>query len=982
MASLADALTRPFTGAWRRLRRTRWITRIALFAFLVIGLPVLAAVVIYLLPARTAVALGQPLLAWLSDAPPLPANLDPVSERSVLLAADGSELATLFDDVNRVRVGLDDVPDVVVDALLASEDNSFYDHPGIDHRAVMRAAVANLRSGGISQGGSTLTQQLVKNVYLDPSQTVRRKLTEAWYALELEDRLTKDEILARYLNEAYFGQGSYGIEAASQLYFDKPAQALDVREAALLIGVLPSPSALNPVDDPDAAREARNRVLDRMVATDRLDGAEAERSKAAGLALNVTPPPPPAEPFFVAYISDLLTNDPAFDDALGTDPVRRERLIYGGGLTVHTTLVPRLQDAANATIDEVMGDPGTSPIATLVTVEPSTGAVQAMAVGPKSFGRCDKSVNECPRTMVNPTAPGLGGSGRQPGSAFKPFVLAAALDEEVPPGWEQRTDAGKAIGGCDDNGKPYRPGNYSEDPGVKDMAEAIRVSNNVYHAKLAGLLGPPRLVDAAEQAGLRNGVLPEQCSVALGSGSAYPLAMAAAYATFANNGSRCDPIAVTRIELGAVAGGGDVAYEPQCRRSFDAEVATQMNALLQEPVRAGTATAAQLDRPVAGKTGTTDDYKDAWFVGYVPQLATSAWIGYERPKVMNDILGVEQVTGGTIPAQLWQTYMRRAVRPLDPAEFDPPPDIEPVAVPRFVGQTVAELREEYEGDYTFNLEVVRTRNYRPPGTVARQRPEPQRTVAPGKLVTLFVSDGRGAPPRVPDVVGLRRQRARAVLVEAKYGVEVRSQTQPLDSTGPLPADDGTVVEMSPGAGTRLAPGRTVTITVREYERGTGGNAPGRGNGNGRGDGRGPEEDPSEDPGGPGPQPSPPPDPLPEPSDDPAPGKSRQVTLARIVADPAGDDLQYNRGEYVTVQSGRSPVDVSGWTIEYEGGGVLRIGDGYRMGPGATLDVHTGSGENEPPERYFNGLPEEVLRNDGGVLILRDERGREVDRREY
>ena len=200
MAAVGSALGRPFTGAWRRLRRTRWITRIALFAFLLVGLPILAAVVIYLLPARTAVALGQPLLALLSDAPPLPSNLDPVSERSVLLAADGSELATLFDDVNRVRLQRKDVPDVVVDALLAAEDDGFYEHPGLDHRAVMRAAVANLRSGGISQGGSTITQQLVKNVYLDPSRTVRRKLTEAWYALELEDRLTKDEILVRYLN--------------------------------------------------------------------------------------------------------------------------------------------------------------------------------------------------------------------------------------------------------------------------------------------------------------------------------------------------------------------------------------------------------------------------------------------------------------------------------------------------------------------------------------------------------------------------------------------------------------------------------------------------------------------------------------------------------------------------------------------------------------------------------------------------------------
>jgi hypothetical protein len=376
MAAITSVLIRPFTGVWRWLRRTRWVARLVLALVALVVVPVLATVVIYLLPTKTAVALGQPLLAWLSDAPPLPGDLEPVSERSVLLAHDGSELATLFDDINRVRVERDEIADVVVEALLASEDNRFYEHPGLDHRALMRAAIANVRSGEVEQGGSTITQQLVKNVYLEPSRTVRRKLTEAWYALELEDRLSKDDILVRYLNEAYFGQGSYGIEAASQLYFNTPAKQLDAGQAATLIGIIPSPSRLNPVDDPEAAREARDRVLERMAAVDRLDDAQAESAKEADLALDVSPPPPPKEPFFVAYIRELLTNDPTFDDALGKDPVRRERLIYGGGLTVHTTLMPKLQRAAEQSITEVIGDPEGAPLATLVTVDPSTGAVR------------------------------------------------------------------------------------------------------------------------------------------------------------------------------------------------------------------------------------------------------------------------------------------------------------------------------------------------------------------------------------------------------------------------------------------------------------------------------------------------------------------------------------------------------------------------------------------------------------------------------
>ena len=917
---VGSVLTGPFRAAGRRIRRARWFTKLALVVVVLAAVPVVFVAAVYLLPPDTAVALGKPVLAWLSDAPPLPADLEPVSERSVLLAADGSDLATLFQDVNRVQVDVADVPDVVVDALLAAEDNQFYDHPGLNHRALLRAAVVNLRSGAIEQGGSTLTQQLVKNVYLDPAQTIRRKLTEAWYALELEDRLSKDEILERYLNEAYFGQGAYGIEAAAQLYFDTPTAQLDAAQAALLVGIIPSPSRSNPVDDPAGAQSARDRVVDRMVAVGRLTDAAGEDIRASDLALDVTPPPPPAEPFFVAYVRDLLINDSQFDAALGTDPVRRERLIYNGGLRVHTTLDPRLQDAATAAVRDVMGDPTSSPLAALVTVEPATGAVRAMAVGPQRFGRCDDGVDDCPATMVNPVAPGLGGSGRQPGSAFKPFVLAAALSAEVPVGWEQRTADGIAIRGCDDDGRPYRPSNYSPDGGVKDMHAAIRVSNNVYHAKLAGLLGPQALIDAAETAGLRSGTLPDECSLSLGSGSAYPLAVASAYATFANEGVGCIPMAVTRIELGDLAGSGDERYEAVCEQRFDAEIAGQLNDLLQEPIEDGTATAAQLDRPVAGKTGTTDDYKDAWFVGYVPQLSTAAWMGYEQPRPMLEVLGVSQVTGGSIPARLWAEYMRVAVEGIDPQDFTAPPAPEMLDVPVLRNQPLREVRADYADDFTFNIEVRRVRHHRPAGTVVRHLPRAGERVEAGTLLTVFVSDGKRPAPRAHNVID-------------------RPSEGPSESSSE-PASEEQGSERPPPGFPRPRPS----------------------------------------PGGPGPSPTP--GPVPEPSPTTEPSRTRQVKFAQVVAAPPGNDLAYDGGEYVTIATGRTAVDVSGWTIHYRGGGVLRIGMGYRMSSGATLDVHTGAGNNDPPRTYFNSLTREVLDDDGGVLILRDRQGREVARREY
>ena len=965
MRRVARSLAWPF----RRFRRARWPAKAAIVLGTLVALPILFLVILYLLPPNTAVALGEPVLAWLSDAPPLPGNLDPVSERSVLLAADGSELATLVDDKNRVRVGLDEVSDVTIDALLAAEDDDFYNHPGVDHRAVMRAALANLRSSDVEQGGSTLTQQLVKNVYLDSSQTLTRKLTEAWYALQLEKRLSKDQILERYLNEAYFGQGAYGIEAAAELYFNTSADKLDARQAATLVGIIPSPSAQNPIDDQQAARDARDRVLQRMADTERLPQARADEAAKRGLGLDITPPPPPDEPFFVAYIRQALARDPVFDEALGKDPVRRERLVYGGGLTVHTTLDPKLQDHATRAIADVMGDAASSPLATLVTVEPATGAVRAMAVGPKAFGQCKKDTKNCPRTMVNPVTAGLGGSGRQPGSAFKPFVLAAALGEGLPPGWEQRTGEGKPIEGCDDDGRPYEPDNYTLDPGIKDMRDAIRVSNNVYHAKLAGMLGPEALIEAAEGAGLVNGELPEECSLALGSGSAYPLAMASAFATFANGGQRCVPIAVTRIEFGAAAGGGDARFEPNCQRAIDGERAAQLTELLTEPVEGGTATAAQLDRDVAGKTGTTDDYKDAWFVGYVPQLATAAWMGYEQPRVMKDVLGVSRVTGGTIPAQLWAQYMRQAVQDLEVKEFEEPPQPERVVVPKLQGQDAEDVREDYTEDYTFNVETRTVRNFRDAGTVVRHSPKAGREVEAGALLTLYVSNGKGAPPRVPNVIGMPRDRATRVLRKAGYRVEV----VPDRRNGPRSSGDpaaGTVTATDPDPGTRLGADEVVAIAVRSYRRND--DEP-----RGPNDNRGNQSEPPGDrPGRPSPSPSP------SPSASPSPSNSRSVSFGVIVADPPGNDLEHNGGEYVTLTTGRKKVDVSGWTIEYEGGGVLRIGAGYRMPAESELYVHTGTGDDAPPDRFFNDLTTEVLDNGGGVLILRDRQGREVARVRY
>ena len=729
----------------RRLLAARWRVKLGLVLATLVVAPVLGLAVIYVLPPHRAVTFAKPVLAALSDAPGLPPDMGPVRDRSVLLAADGSELATLYDDGSRWRVALDEVSDVVVEALLAAEDDRFYEHPGIDHRAVIRAALANLRSGGTRAGGSTLTQQLVNNVYLDGARSARRRFTEAWYALELEDRLTKDAILERYLNEAYFGNGTYGIAAAAEIYFDTTADQLDLGQAATLIGIIRAPSRFNPVDDLDESRRARNRIIDRMVATGRLEPRDALHARNADMGVDHTPPPPPGEPFFVEYVRRRLLDDPRFDAAFGIDPVERERLVYGGGLVVQTTLDPRLQRLAHAAIDTHLPDPAASPLAALVAVEPSTGAIRTMAVGPHRFGRCRRERRDCPRTMVNPAAPGLGGTGREPGTAFQPFVLAAALDAGVPPGWQQRTDEAD-IPGCGTASRPYRPRNAALDPGVKDMREALRVGNNVYSARLAGLLGPDALITAAQELGLDGGHLPADCSVASGSGTVYPLPLTSAYATLAASGKHCEPLVVTRIELGRTDRRVE-EYAPLCERRVRASVADRLTDLLQAPVVSGTGTAAQLDRPAAGTTGTTDDYGDAWFVGYVPQLAATAWLGFEPPEPMINVLGVDAVTGATVPAQLWADFMAAAVADLDEVPLPAPDPVEDTVLPDLRRRAISDVLEQFDGRFDLNIERRQVRHWRDRGIVVRQAPRQGALVPPGTLVTLFVSDGQGRRDR-------------------------------------------------------------------------------------------------------------------------------------------------------------------------------------------------------------------------------------------
>lgn len=660
-----------------------------------------------MLPA--AVAANRTVDAFSSrffDVPPLPEALVEPALSSFVLASDGSVVARLHAEQDRIAVELESIADVAWRAVVATEDQNFFRHNGVAHRAIVRAAVENILAGRIAQGASTITQQYVRNTLLSAEETMERKIHEALWAVELETRLSKGEILESYLNTAYFGNGRYGIATAARFYFSKTPDELDAAEAAMLAGLIRAPEANDPLDNPEAARQRRNIVLRQMVATGFLDQAEADRAKRQPLGLNLNRTEP-TEPFVIDWVKRVMY-DPAIDlqpelqEALGDTVEKRLKKIFRGGLTVETTLDRRMQKLADQTLKKYLDDPLDDPLGALVTLETETGAVKSMAIGPKAYGECPSGQTVCKRTKVNPVVPGGGGEfGRQPGSAFKPIVATAALAHGFSPTWSVTTPSGVPIPGCGYR-EPYAPENYSgHGRGVVNMYEGVENSVNVWAVKLAKAVGIQNVIDMTHTLGIEHSPNlddfgPKACSIGIGTANVYPLEMARVYATFANDGVRCDPYIISRV----LDRDGDVLYEvdpsKHCQRVISKRVARRMLDILRGPPSpGGTApyVGYTLDRPVRGKTGTTDDWVDAWFLAVVPQYATAAWVGYEHPESM---FGVEangvtygRVTGGTIPAHMWADYMVQVLENV-PAEDFPPP-IDSVSRYRHTGPGAAAL---------------------------------------------------------------------------------------------------------------------------------------------------------------------------------------------------------------------------------------------------------------------------------------------------
>ncbi|MEV3990033.1 transglycosylase domain-containing protein [Streptomyces sp. NPDC049837] len=652
-----------------------------------VGVSVLAGAVLAGIALPAAGALGLAAKGTVQGFDEIPANLKrpPLSQRTTILDSQGGQIATVYSR-DRTVVDLKDISPYMQKAIVAIEDSRFYEHGAIDLKGVLRALNRNAQSGGVAQGASTLTQQYVKNVFVeeagdDPDkvaqatqQTLGRKIQELKYAIQVEEELGKKKILENYLNITFFGQQAYGIEAASQRYFSKPAKNLNLEEAAMLAGIVQSPSRYDPVNDVQEATKRRNVVLSRMAAVGDISEAEAERAKATPIELKVSKPKNgcitavDGAGFFCDYVREVFLSDPVF----GKDREERSKIWNRGGLTIRTTLDPQAQKSAQESIKNHVYQ--TDKVATAVTmVQPGTGKIVAMAQSrPYGFGKNETQINY----SVNK---GMGGSnyGFPTGSTFKPFVAAAAIEQGKPPTQvypsPYQMPYPSSVSTC--SGKPWvNQGDTVENENESEVGpyalkEAMAKSVNTYFVQMIGEIGMCPVVEMTNKLNVVMGndeKLPERpSSLTLGSNGISPLNMASAYAAFANRGTYCTPTAIESIKT---ADGKSLEVpKTACTKAMSERTADTINSLLSGVIDSGTGEKAGLtSRDNAGKTGTTDARKNAWFVGYTPNLSGAVWVGSPSQDVEMFSIRIGgryhgAVFGGEVPGPIWRDAMTGAL---------------------------------------------------------------------------------------------------------------------------------------------------------------------------------------------------------------------------------------------------------------------------------------------------------------------------------
>lgn len=800
----------------RPRRRARRFFRGALFGFLLLVVAALATL------AGFYVGVGRSLPSLdLSDA-----RGTAQTTRIYDDAESPTLLAELHGVENRQILSGDGIPQVMRDAVVAIEDERFYIHQGVDFLGILRAAWANVLNREIVQGGSTITQQYIKNAYITDDQTLDRKMREAALAYQLEKQWSKEKILNEYLNIIYFGEGAYGVEAAAQEYFGVSASDLSIAQAALLAGLPKAPSAYSPRKDAGKAMARRDLVLNRMYQQDYISSEELQEALDTPLALADEPEGDAgALPYWVEMVREQLVA------RYGSSTV------LSGGLKVYVSVDLELQQAAEAAIASVLDQPG-DPSAALVSIDVRSGKLLAM-VGGADFSKLQFNLATQGR--------------RQPGSAFKPFVLVTALEQGISP--DALYDSGPFS--AELPGGPWEVS--SDDEGLLSLTDATASSSNGVYARLIMAVGADAVAETAQDMGIVTSLGDEPGpAIALGglTTGVSPLEMAMAYVTLAGGGERLSssvafdpeetsfPVAIVRV----LDASGRVLDENEVVRTrvLDPDVAAMATSCLRTVIERGTGTAADIGRPAAGKTGTTQNYRDAWFVGYTPDIVTAVWVGYPtEQKAMTDVHG-GKVTGGGLPAKIWAIFMKEAVADIPPTDFPRAssdgwvtvqictesgqpatefcletttarfaPDkvpTEPCAlhagqeVPDVVGLPAAEA-ETVLKDAGFLVSMEEdARSSQPAGTVVAQDPAADGNAAKGATVTITVSSGASQKAEVPSLVGMTVEEARAALDEA--GLFAEESEVP---AAEFPA--GTVIEQEIEAGALVDPGTVVGLVV-------------------------------------------------------------------------------------------------------------------------------------------------------------------------
>ncbi len=761
--------------------------------------------------------------------PPIPE----LSEPSSIYAADGQLILTLpVAEQREVLESIDDIPKFVRDAVVAIEDERYYKHNGWDLRGIIRAARTNVAAGGISQGGSTITQQYVENTFWFDMKNCKDddgnkdtggakcKIEEINLAIRLEEKFSKDFVMLGYLNTIFFGANSFGIQAAADTYFGKDISEVTLGEAAILAALIQLPSGLNPFNNPEGALARRKLVLERMLANDFISEDEFEQAFSEPLRLNpgrvVLTDIEYEAPYFVEEVKEwfLKGDDPQLT-ALYPTQADRFKALESDKLRIETTVDLALQARAEEALNNGLpklnpnnGEP--NPSSAAVILEPATGNVVAM-VGGRDFFDSESTFAE-----VNLAV----GKGRQAGSAMKPIALAAAIDRRgiaatsvypAPRSIIIETESGpwKVKGGASG--------------GKSDLIRATRFSTNTVYAQLVDQITPELFVDVAHDLGIKNDIAAVRAA-ALGTEDVTVLELANVFATFANQGVQNDPVYVTRI----LDKDGQVIYQhrPDPKLAIQPSTANQISWILQGVIDRGTGTSARIGRPAAGKTGTAQNFADATFAGYTPQYAAAVWVGYPEGQIpMVPPLTTERVFGGTFPARLWSDIMTIAHEGLPEIEFPAPPasstttviipisDRPPTDVPDVVGRKKNPARNVLEEAGFVVVEIPVATNQVSPNRVMNQSP-PGGTQAPeGSTVTIEVAVNPGDVRfEVPNVVGLKLAEARSILAAAGLTVEVNQQAESEDGSIP-PGRGKKVWSQDPGGGAQVGIGALVRIWV-------------------------------------------------------------------------------------------------------------------------------------------------------------------------